>query len=230
MKTIGFTIFPGWKEIFDKQKEMIIKGEDLGFSEIFFTLDHTRSTLDAIKNAKDLLKIANKLAYYSFINVNPDILLELKASPDNLSIFKEVGFSAIRVHGFTIEKILRMREIGIELNPYEFSSDKIDYLLDRIDPERIKATHDYYPVKGSGLTLSQLIEKSKPFVKAEIPVGAFVSVPSVKSNTTVEKLRDKLPGESAKVLFSTNVISRVLIGDHPTDEEMKDLANVLRLH
>ncbi|AWR93941.1 MupG family TIM beta-alpha barrel fold protein [Acidianus brierleyi] len=235
MKSIGFAIFPGWKEIFERQKEMIIKGEDLGFSEIFFGIGrgvHTKSTLEAIKNAKELLKIANKLGYYSFVDINPEILAELNASPDNLGIFKAVGFSAVRIdYGFSIEKILRMKDIGIELNAFDFPQDKIEYLLDHIDPERVKATHNYYPVKGSGITISQLVEKSKPFVNAEIPVGAFVSVPSVKSDTTVEELREKMPGEAAKVLFSTKVISRVLIGDaNPTDEEMKDLSMALRTY
>ena len=231
--SIGFSVFPGWKEIFERQKEMIIKGAELGFSEIFFGIGrgvHTKSSVEAIKYAKELLKIANSLGYYSFVDINPEILRELNASPSNLQIFIEAGFSAVRVDcGFSVDDILKMKGIGIELNAYEFPPDKIEYLLKNVDPEKVKATHNYYPVKGSGLTISKLIEKSKPFVDAGIPVGAFVSVPSVKSDTTVEELREKMPGESARVLFSTGVISRVLIGDaHPTDEEMEDLARAIK--
>lgn len=232
MKSIGFSVFPGWKEIFERQKEMILKGEEVGFSEIFFGIGrgvHTRSSIEALANAKELLKIANKLGYYSFVDINPSILEELGASPRNLSIFKEAGFSAVRVDcGFSVDNILKIRDIGIELNAYTFPEDKIEYLLRNIDPEKVKATHNYYPVIGSGISIKELIEKSKPFVKSGIPVGAFVSVPSVRSDTTVEELRDKNPGESARILFSTGVISRVLIGDaHPTDEEMIDLSKVL---
>ncbi|ARM75497.1 MupG family TIM beta-alpha barrel fold protein [Acidianus manzaensis] len=232
MASIGFSVFPGWKEIFERQKEMIIKGENLGYTEIFFGIGrgvHTKSTLEAASNAKQLLKIANKLGYYSFVDINPDILNELGASPRNMGIFKEIGFSAVRVdYGFKIDDILKIQDIGIEINPYEFPLDRLEYFLDKIDdPERVKACHNYYPSKGSGISLKELIEKSKPFVELDIPVAAFISVPSVKSDTTVEELREKDPSESAKILFDTGVISRVLIGDaNPTDEEMEKLSSI----
>lgn len=227
MITIGFSLFPAKREIFGRQKEMIIQGEDLGYNEIFFEIG--KPILEVLKYAKELLSIANTLEYYSFVNVTPDILIEIGASPANMAIFKQVGFSAIRIaHGFKISDILKIKDIGIELNPHQFPLEKLEDFLDKIDdPERIKASHNYYSAKGSGITISELVEKSKPFVNLDISVGAFISIPSVQSNTTVEELRAKTPAESAKILLETGVISRVLIGDpNPSREEMENLASI----
>ncbi|AWR96910.1 DUF871 family protein [Acidianus sulfidivorans JP7] len=230
MTSIGFSLFP--EEIFERQKQMIIKGESLGYTEIFFRIEKS-SVVDSSIKAKQLLKIANKLQYYSFVNIDPDILTELGASPRNMEIFNQIGFSAVRIdRGFKVDDILKIKNIGIEINPNEFPIEKIEYFLDKIDdPERVKVSHSYYPSKGSGLSIKELIERSKPFVEFDLPVAAFISIPSVKRNTTVEELREKSTVESAKILFETGVISRVLIGDaNPTDEDLENLASAKRMY
>lgn len=225
--TIGFSIFLTRRDLLSRQKEMIIKGEDLGYSEIFFELGKGE-ILEALKYAKELLSISNKLEYYSFINVNPDILIQLRVSPANMGFFKQIGFSAVRLsQGFRIEDMLKIKDIGIEVNPLQFPIEKLEYFLDKIDdPERVKASYDYYP-KGAGIKLSALIERSKPFANLDIPVAAFISVPSIKANSTIEELRDKSPIEAAKILLETRVINRVIIGDpYPTDKEIEELSSV----
>lgn len=221
MVSIGLSIFLGSREPINKQKEMIIRGEELGYTELFFEVENT----ELLRYARELLSIANKLDYYSFINVTPELLLKVGASPANMNFFKQLGFSAVKLSNFRLDDILKVKEIGIELNPSKFPVEKLKYFLDKIDdPERVKASHDYYP-KGRGIKLSELVEISKPFASLDIPVAAFVCVPSSKVNCTVEELRDKNPSEAARVLLETEVIDRVLIGDrNPTDKDLEELS------
>lgn len=229
MKTIGFSIFPGWIEIKDKQIELIKKGRELGYTEIFFGIgpgSHWRTSVsEAFQVAKEILRHAED--YYTFVDINPEILKELNASPKDLSKLKEAGFKAVRPdYGFTKEEIVEMsKQMYVELNPMEITDEEVDYVLKNADPERIKATHNYYPVKYSGMTLDFFEKVTKRFKEKGIKVGAFIAHPNFKLRTTVEILRDAEPYDSANFLFQ--YVDRVLFGD-PIPEE-KWLINVAEI-
>ncbi|MEM4086342.1 MAG: MupG family TIM beta-alpha barrel fold protein [Saccharolobus sp.] len=228
---IGFSIFPGWKEIKEDQIALVKKARDLGFSEIFMGIgpgSHWRTPAsEAFEIAKDILKEANKLDYYVFFDINPEIIRELSSSPKDLSKIRNAGFKGIRAdYGFSKEEILEMsKQMIVELNPMEITIEELDYITKNADPERIKATHNYYPLIYSGLSKETFLEKNKIFKERGIEIGAFISNPKFNMRTTLEILRFAEPFDSANYL--SKFVDRVLIGDPiPDDEWLKQVSEV----
>ncbi len=229
---LGISIFPGWREIKSEQMELIKKANEYGYSQIFMGIGpgtHWRTPVtEAFKEAKEYLELANKLGYYVFFDVNPEIFRELAVSPQTVDRFKDYGFSAIRVdYGFTVEQIIEMsKKIKIELNPFEFPLSELDSFLQRVDIERVAVSHNYYPIYYTAISLSDAIEKSRRFKEKGLSVGAFVDNSKFRLRTTVETLRFKTPGYAGRVLFLAGVADRILIGDPiPYEDDLASLKN-----
>jgi len=232
-RRIGFSIFPGWKEIKDEQISLLKNVRDLGFSEIFMGIGpgtHWRTPVnEALSVAKEILKEANKLDYYAFVDINPQILKELNASPRNLSMFMEIGFKGVRAdYGFSKEEIVEMsKQMTVELNPFEISEEEVDFIARNTNLERIKACHNYYPVLYSGISKEIFIEKNRIFKERGIEIGAFISNPKFNLRTTLEVLRYVEPFDSANYLFK--FVDRVLIGDPiPDYESLRQVSEVFK--
>lgn len=44
------------------------------------------------------------------------------------------------------------KQMIVELNPMEITVNELDYITKNADPERIKATHNYYPSLYSAIS------------------------------------------------------------------------------
>lgn len=232
-RKIGFSVFPGWKEIRNEQIELLYKAKDLGFSEIFMGIGpgtHWKTSIvEAFGIAKEILKEASKLDYYVFVDINPEILKELHASPRDLSKLCDVGFKGVRADfGFNKEEIIEMsKKMVVELNPFEIKEQELEYIVKNADPERIKATHNYYPIPYSGISKEIFVEKNKMLKERGIEVGAFISNPKFNLRTSLESLRYVDPFDSANYLFK--FVDRVIIGDPiPDTETLRKVSDVFR--
>ncbi|TRM88990.1 hypothetical protein DJ529_03645 [Sulfolobus sp. C3] len=232
MKKIGFSIFPGWKEIKEEQIKLMKIARDYGFSEIFMGIGpgtHWKTPVrEAFEIAKELLRGADD--YYAFLDINPEILKELNSSPRDLSKFKEAGFKGVRAdYGFKKEEIVEMsRQLIVELNPMLVTREELEYITRNADPERVKAIHNYYPVIYSGISREIFHEKNRLLKEKGIEIGAFISTPMFNLRTTLEILRFIEPFDSANYLFK--YVDRVLIGDPiPKEEWLIQVQEVARL-
>lgn len=79
---IGFSVFPGWKEIKDQQIRLVRKAKEFGFTEIFMGIGpgtHWNTPVsEAFQIAKEILAEAGE--YYTFVDINPEILKVLNSS------------------------------------------------------------------------------------------------------------------------------------------------------
>ena len=226
MRSIGILSQTWRKEKINELKEIAEKAGKMGFNEIWSGIDP-----NYIEGIKEIASIAEKYDMYFFVDINPDILRGFGASPSNLRVFKELKIKGLRAdYGFTVDELIKManNDLGlvIELNASIFPLDKLDYLVSKVSNiERLKASHDYYPIKYTALSLESTVRKSKEFKERGIPVAAFIPSPRyVESRTTVEMLRGKEVWKSASILFNTGVIDRIILGEPlPTDEELSEL-------
>jgi len=230
-RRIGISIFPGWTEIFDEQLKLVDTARDLGFSEIFFGIGlgthWSTSITESFGIAKKILAKAGD--FYTFVDINPEILSALGSSPRDLSRLKEAGFKGVRAdYGFSRDEIVEMsKQMIVELNPMEVSMEDLDYVLGRADPERIRATHNYYPARYTGLSLAVFKSVTEAFKSRGVEVGAFISHPGYQLRTTLEILREAEPFDAANFLFK--YVDRVLIGDPvPRREWLSDVATVAK--
>lgn len=224
MKKLGFSIFPGWKEIKEEQIKLVKTAKNYGFTEIFFGIGpgtHWKTSIsESYEIAKEILKEADE--YYTFVDINPEILRTLNASPQDLS--KLLIFKGVRAdYGFTKEQIVEMaRQTIVELNPFEITEEEVDYILKHVNPDRIKATHNYYPVFYTGISKEIFEEKTKIFKERGIEIGAFISNPKFYLRTTLEMLRFTDPFTSTS--FLSKFVDRILMGDPiPEEKWLKDV-------
>ncbi|ARM75460.1 MupG family TIM beta-alpha barrel fold protein [Acidianus manzaensis] len=230
-RRIGFSIFPGWKEIKENQIELVKKARNLGYSDIFFGIGpgtHWKTeVIEAFEIAKDILKYAED--YYTFVDINPEILNKIGCNPKDISKITKIGFKGVRVdYGFNKEEIVEIsKQANVEINPMEISEEEINYIIKNADPEKIQATHNYYPVKYSGMSLDFFDRINRKFKEYGINIGAFISHPKYKLRTTLEMLRDIEPFDSSNFLFK--FVDRVIIGDPiPDDKSLNDIANIVK--
>jgi len=226
---IGFSVFPGWKEIKDQQIRLIRKAKEFGFTEIFMGIGpgtHWNTPVgEAFQIAKEILTEAEE--YYTFVDVNPEILKVLNSSPKDLSNIKKAGFKGVRAdYGFSKEEIVDMsKQMIVELNPMEITVNEIDYITKNADPEKIKATHNYYPLLYSAISKEVFEEVTEIFKERGIEIGAFISNPKFNLRTTLEILRFSNPFDAANYL--SKLVDRVIIGDPIPDEEwLREVAEV----
>jgi len=226
MRSVGILSQAWRKDKINELKEIAEKAGKLGFNEIWSGVDP-----NYIDGIKEIAEIAEKYGMYFFIDINPEILRGFGVTPSNLEIFKNLKIGGLRAdYGFSIEDIIKManNDLGlkIELNASIFPLDKLDYVVKKVkDIESLKASHDFYPIKYTALSLEDAIRKSKEFKERGIPVAVFIPTPrEIEGRTTVEMLRGKNPGKSASILFNSGYIDRVIIGDpFPTEEELKEV-------
>jgi hypothetical protein len=225
MRSIGILSQSWRREKINELKQIAEEAGKLGFNEIWSGVDPKY-----IEGIKEISAIAEKYGMYFFVDLNPDIIRGFGASPGNLEIFKNLGIGGLRLdYGFSINDIIKMANnnlgLKIELNASIFPLEKLDYIVNNVkDVESLKASHDFYPIKYTALSLEDTIRKSKEFKDRGIPVAAFVSTPrEIEGRTTVEMLRGKNVGKSASILFNSGYIDRVIIGDPlPKIEELNE--------
>ncbi|MBB5255115.1 MupG family TIM beta-alpha barrel fold protein [Sulfurisphaera ohwakuensis] len=226
MRSIGILSQAWRKDKINELKEIAEKAGKMKFNEIWSGIDP-----NYIDGIKEIANIAEKYDMYFFVDINPEIMRGFGASPSNLKVFKELKIKGLRAdYGFTIDDLIKMAnnnlDLVIELNASIFPLDKLDYLISKVSNiERLKASHDFYPIKYTALSLENTIRKSKEFKERGIPVAAFIPSPrQVESRTTVEMLRGKEIWKSASILFNTGAIDRLILGEpFPTDEELAEL-------
>ncbi|BCU69968.1 MupG family TIM beta-alpha barrel fold protein [Stygiolobus caldivivus] len=226
MRSIGILSQAWRKEKINQLKEVAEKAGRLGYTEVWSGVDP-----QYVEGVREIANVAEKYNMYFFVDINPDILKGFGASPSNLQVFKDLKVKGLRAdYGFSVEEIIKManNDLGlvIELNASIFPTDKLDYVISKVrDIELLKASHDFYPIKYTALSLEDTVKKSKEFKERGIPVALFIPSPrEVEGRTTVEVFRGKDVGKSASIAFNTGVIDRVILGDpFPTDEELSEL-------
>ena len=226
-----------WREARGRLRELMRAARPLGFSEYFMGvgfLVEGGSTEDDVNQMKEFNAEALQLGYYTFTDINPDILKGLGASPDNLEPLRSLGFVGVRLdYGFDVDETARLvreaRRLGmwVELNASTTPEHFLEDLSRHVELTNVKASHDFYPLVGSGLTVGQLVEKSRAFKRYGISVGVFIGSSSMRSRNTVEDLRYWPLGRAAELLFATGVVDRVIIGDPlPPESDLREVSEV----
>ncbi|EZQ11269.1 hypothetical protein CM19_01715 [Candidatus Acidianus copahuensis] len=232
MRTVGITFFPGWRERLGGFESTIKSAWDMGFTEIFVGLGpgtHWRTPVtEAIKLGKDIMKRAQLMGYYVFSDISPSILSQLGIGIQEIWKLRDMGITGVKLdYGFAIDAVNPIISQGmyVELNASTVTEEEARKLTEIITTEKIRASHNYYPVPFTGLSLEAVKRRSSILEGMGIRVGGFIPTSDFKLRTTAEALRELPPKIASQVLFSLGV-SRVLIGDpFPT---WKDLAEVSR--
>lgn len=213
-----------------------------GFKRIFTCLISVngKSIDETIKEFKFLTSCANKHNMEVIADIDHTVFENYGASIHELSFFKELGLSGIRLDmGFSglEESIMSCNPYGIKIELNMSNGTKyLDNILSyRPNSENIIGCHNFYPRLYTGLSLNHFLMCSKQFKELGIRTAAFVNSKSasfgpwpVSEGLCTLEMHRNLPIEvQTKHLYASGLIDDVIIANaFASEEELKKISRL----
>ncbi|QZE12309.1 DUF871 domain-containing protein [Mycoplasma sp. Ms02] len=223
---LGISIYPekqSKKEII----EYLHLASKYNFRRVFSCLLSVPQDKEKILNLfKEINKEAQSLNMEVILDVSPRVFNHLNISYDNLDFFKNLNADGIRLDmsfdGFKEAQMTHnTNNLKIELNMS--SSDNIVDLTVQNNPniKNLLGSHNFYPQRYTGLEWNFFLERSEKFKKYGIETAAFINSHHAKEGPwalnhglpSVEMIRDLKITTQAQLLWSTNLIDNLIIGN-----------------
>lgn len=180
MHKLGISIYPDRSSI-EKDKEYLDLASKYGFKRIFTNLlSIGEEGEEFCQDFRTRIRYANKLDMELIADVSPAVFKALNIGYDELGIFKDLGFSGIRLDlGFS-----GMEEAAMSYNPYDSKIEinissgtrYIENIMSyRPNVENLIGCHNFYPHSYTGLSREHFLETTELFKKQGIRTAAFVS-------------------------------------------------------
>ncbi|EPR14059.1 MupG family TIM beta-alpha barrel fold protein [Ruminiclostridium papyrosolvens] len=228
------------------------KASRLGFKKVFTSLileNHGFETLNKMEyhQLKELYNICHKLGLHITADINREVFEVSGCSLNKLKPLRDMCIERLRIDdGFSNAEICTLTNndfgIKIELSAAsagkkgDYTYDETKELLELIKKEgtlkSLTACHNFYPLTGTGIDISEIRDVNKLFKSYDIPLGGFVasqfSPKHLHKNgngvPTVEKHRYLPPHIAMQELFAEG-FDYVLIGDSMAhDSELETMA------
>ncbi|WP_342506380.1 MupG family TIM beta-alpha barrel fold protein [Sporosarcina sp. FSL K6-2383] len=236
MRNLGISIYPQHateKEFVDYME----KASAYGFSRVFTCLMSASDDKD-VQQLQQLLKKANDLGFEVIADVSPTVFEDKNLSYKDLSYFKELGLSGLRLDlGFSglEESVMSFNEHGlsIELNMSQGTKYLEQILSYQPNKQQIIGCHNFYPRCYTGLSREHFLKCSAQYKENGIRTAAMISSkdaafgpwPVQEGLPTLEEHRGLAIEVQAKDLFQTDLIDDLIIGNmFASDEELKSLS------
>lgn len=237
---LGISFYPT-KESLKDIKEYIDKAQKYGFNYAFTSLlgldEDLTTTVDKFKQS---IEYARDHGFYVVLDINPGLFSELNISYHDLSFFKDIGASAIRLDsnfdGLT-ESIISFdkSDLDLVLNISNDTGNIGNILSYEPNFKRLTGCHNFYPQPYTGLDLDYFLKCSKKYKSMGLRTGAFINSQVAKDGPhpynmglpTLEMHRNLPVTLQASHLVATGLIDDIIIGNSfASDEELKQLSEM----
>ncbi|BDH84284.1 DUF871 domain-containing protein [Lactococcus lactis] len=239
MRNLGISLYPEKTDI-SQDIRYIELAKKYGFSRIFmnlllFKVDDIQEITSKIKK---ILEHSNSLGYETYIDVNPFTLKALNIEYNNLTYFKELGVSGIRLDmGFSGKEEAEMTKnkqgLKIEIN---MSND--DHYLDRIfdygpNTDQLTGCHNFFPQAYTGLSVDQFKKCSIKFIDKHLKTAAFVTSQHAEIGPwtiqeglcSIEEHRNLSIKAQVTHLKMLGLTDDIIIGNaYATEQELKEMS------
>lgn len=239
MKQLGISIYPFHASL-EENKRYIELAATYGFKRIFTCLLSVEGDKEAILSEfKATLEHANSFGMEVMVDVAPAVFEKLNISYNDLSFFKQIGASGVRLdHGYSgnEESIMTFNEYGlyVELNMSNnthYLNTIMDFMPNR---ERLVGCHNFYPHRYTGLSLEHFRRCTQRYKDFSLTTAAFVNAQSasfgpwpVKEGLCTLEAHRELPIEvQARELFNEGIDIVIVANCFASEEELKRLAGI----
>lgn len=239
MKQLGISIYP-FHATLEENKNYIELAAKYGYKRVFTCLLSVDGDKEVIlKEFKDTIEHANNFGMEVMVDVAPSIFSKLNISYEDLSFFKEIGATGVRLDlGFSgnEESIMTFNEYGllVEINMSQ-DTNYVNTIMDFMpNKEKLVGCHNFYPHRYTGLSREHFRSCNKRFKGFALTTAAFVTSqtgtfgpwPVNDGLCTLEEHRD-LPIEvQGRELFNEGIDVVIISNCFPIEEELKRLADV----
>lgn len=237
----GISIYP-YKEQLDETKAYIRRAAELGYGRVFTNLlalpDDGKDEI--LSKMREAIACAREQGMEVVLDVNPGVFKQLGVAETDLSFFKEMGATGVRLDSSfdgLVESLLTFDASGLDLevnisNDTEYVANVLSYQPNR---SRVIGCHNFYPQRFTGLDYDYFMKCSAKYKKLGLRTAAFVNAPSADHGPhafadglcTLEEHRDLPIQVQGKHLIATGLIDDVIIANaFASDEELVALSKV----
>lgn len=243
MHRLGISIYPEHSTP-EKDTAYMKLAAKYGFNRIFTCFLSASGDPDTIKKEfGGFIQKAHELGFEVAADTNPEVFKSLGASPENLSIFHELGLDIIRLDGHfdDYQNALITRNpygIKIEFNASPaYSDSNVEGLIRHgADRRNMTVCYNFYPERYSGLSQNTFDRLNKTWGSLGLTTAAFVS--SQEKDTfgpwkvyqglpTLEADRTLPIDAQVRHMIACGVIDDIIIGNaYASEAELKAMASV----
>lgn len=237
----GISIYP-YKEQLDETKAYIRRAAELGYGRVFTNLlalpDDGKDEI--LSKMREAIACAREQGMEVVLDVNPGVFKQLGVAETDLSFFKEMGATGVRLDSSfdgLVESLLTFDASGLDLevnisNDTEYVANVLSYQPNR---SRVIGCHNFYPQRFTGLDYDYFMRCSAKYKKLGLRTAAFVNAPSADHGPhafadglcTLEEHRDLPIQVQGKHLIATGLIDDIIIANaFASDEELVALSKV----
>lgn len=238
---LGISVYP-YKECADETCAYIRRAAQLGYGRVFTNLlalpDDGRDKI--LSDMKTAIACARECGMEVVLDVNPGVFKQLGLAETDLSFFKEMGATGVRLDSAfdgLVESLMTFDTTGLDLevnisNDTEYVANVLAY---QPNQKRIIGCHNFYPQRFTGLDYDYFMKCSAKYKKLGLRTAAFVNSRTADHGPhafadglcTLEEHRDLPIKVQGKHLVATGLIDDVIIANaFASDKELAALARV----
>ena len=243
MITLGVSVYPDIRPL-EEISSYLRRAAKYGYKRVFTSMFSVEGTRDEVlAYFRDLNAAAHEVGMEVALDVNPECLERMGASPANLKPFADIDTDIMRMDGAYGEQdnyqmLCNPYGIKIEYNASALVPAAIEALVARgVDKERILACHNFYPQRYTGFRWDKFQQVNARLAPLGIRVGAFVSSQAPGTHgvwdavcglPTVERMREYPADLQARIMASTGNVTDILFGNaYASDEELAAVAEAV---
>lgn len=242
MSVLGVSVYPDIRPL-DEIAEYLHLASRYGFTRVFTSMFSVEGTPEEVlAYFRDLDAVAHECGMEISLDINPECMERLGATPADLSVFDEIKADILRMDGAYGEDdnvVMLNNPYGmkIEYNASALTPETIESLVARgVDKNRILACHNFYPQRYTGFRWDKYREVNARLTKLGIRIGAFVA--SQAPNThgvwdatcglpTVERTRDYPADLAARIIAAAGATDVFFGNAYASEEELAAVAEAL---
>ncbi|GAB2028052.1 DUF871 domain-containing protein [Lactovum odontotermitis] len=238
---LGISVYP-YKEKEQETLDYITLAAKYGFGRLFTNLLNIdeESKDQILATMKKTILHARSLGMEVILDVNPAVFQQLGASYKDLTFFKEMGATGIRLDsafdGIT-ETFMTVDDSGLDIE-INISNDT-GYLENvyscKPNKRRIIGCHNFYPQRFTGLDYDYFMKCSRKYKALGLRTAAFIHSPSADHGPhpysdglcTLEMHRDLPIDVQAKHLIAIGLIDDIIIANaYASEAELHALSEL----
>ncbi len=241
MIELGVSLYPE-QETPQQIDEYLAMAKSYGFSKVFTSLFSVEGSLDdVISYFRDLCDIAHKHGMQVYGDCNARFFMQIGATPDNLSVFKEMGLDVLRLDlMFNDERDVQIvnndQGLGIQLNASLIPAVR-KVLQDGGNRERIIGSYNFYPLRNSGAGSEAVAQANRFFKENGMKTQIFISSnvkgahgpwPVSDGLPTIEEDRDLPIGLQLRHVLALGCDEVIISNAFASKEEFEEIAEMMK--
>lgn len=241
MIQLGVSLYPE-QETPEQIDHYLKLAKQYGFSKVFTSLFSVEGTKeDIIKYFRDLSDAAHRYGMEVYGDCNARFFMQMEASPDDLSVFREMGLDVLRLDlMFNDERDVAIvnndQGLGVQLNASLVPAVK--HIIEMGgDRSRIIGSYNFYPLRNTGAGSEDVYQTNEYFRSEGMKTQIFISSnakgahgpwPVSDGLPTVEMDRDLPIGLQLRHMVALKA-DEVIIGNaFASEEELKEVADTMK--